>query len=188
MKTSLVIPIALFAVFTISEINCEPICADFNSMCIEDSDCCSGNCYMSSDVSKRFCMDSKNTTYGVKVEQGWCSYNESFNKDTSEEMFQLLGINAAHAVLPVGSQITLTTNTNNSQTVDVTINTYLLKSNETILQLSKELAEMLGVKNGEKIECSISLNPPVNNFSTLKTAAGISASFFVVVFIVMTFL
>jgi hypothetical protein len=187
MKTSLVIPIAAFAIFIIAEISCEETCMQFNDRCYENSDCCSNNCYFSQYVNRRVCISPKNATYGVKVQTGWCSYNQSFHNDSSDDTFKLIGINAAHAVLSVGSEIELT-NLNTNKSIDVIINTYLQPNNETLLQLSKEAAEVLGVEDGGRIPCSIHLYENEPNFFSIKKVAGLSASFFVVLFVVMSFL
>jgi len=76
----------------------------------------------------------------------------------------------------------------NNETTDVIINPYLQPDNGTLLQLSKEVADAFGVKDGEKFECSISLQHPESNYSSLKKMIGVSASFFVVVLIIMSFL
>jgi len=39
---------------------------EFNEKCIEDSDCCSDNCYLAGRVNDRYCMQPKNSTFGVK--------------------------------------------------------------------------------------------------------------------------
>ncbi|XP_060878114.1 uncharacterized protein LOC132950610 [Metopolophium dirhodum] len=187
MKTSLVITIALFTIVTISEISCNETCMKFNDKCVDDSDCCSNNCYMAGNVNDRFCMDPVNTTAAVKVEHGLCSYNSSFHEESSDDTFKFLGLNAAHAILPIGSEIKLT-NTANNKTIDILINNYLQPNNETLLQLSKEAARELGVKDGETIPCSIYFYEKKPDYSTLKKMIGFSASFFVVVFIIFNFL
>lgn len=102
-------------------------------------------------------------------------------------MFKLIGINAAHAMLPKGSEIKLT-NAANNKTIDVTINTYLQPNNETLLQLSKEAARELGVKDGETIPCSVYLYEKETNYSAVKKFIGFSASFIVIAFLIFNYM
>ncbi|XP_003248481.1 uncharacterized protein LOC100570509 [Acyrthosiphon pisum] len=187
MRTSLVITIALFTIFTISEISCKNTCSQFRNKCLDDSDCCSNNCYMAGNVNDRFCMYPVNTTADAKVEYGFCSYNASFHSDSSNNIFKLLGITAAHAMLPVGSEMKLT-NMANNKTIDVTINTYMQPKNGTILRISKEAARGLGVKDGETFPCSLYMCVGDPDISTFKKMAVLSSSLFIVVFIIMTFI
>lgn len=122
-----------------------------------------------------------------KVEKGWCLYNSSFHAETSNDTSNILGENAAHALLPVGTKIKLT-KTDNNKTTNVIINPYLQPDNETILQVSKEVADEFGVKDGEKFECAITILYPESNYSSVKKMIGVSASFFLVVMFIISFL
>jgi len=38
----------------------------FKEKCLDDSDCCSENCYMAGHANDRFCMNPVNSTAAVK--------------------------------------------------------------------------------------------------------------------------
>jgi len=122
-----------------------------------------------------------------KVGLGLCSYNSSFHRESSNDTFKYLGITAAHSILPVGTEIKLTNSVNNIS-INAVVNSYLQPNNETLVELSKEAARELGVKDGEIIPCSLYINPQATDYSTFKKMIGFSVSFFVVAFLVFTFL
>ncbi|XP_025197748.1 uncharacterized protein LOC112596336 [Melanaphis sacchari] len=184
MKTSLIIvSIALFAVFTIPEITCsENRCADFGDRCLANSDCCSDNCRFTGNPHTSFCLESKNITQHPRIEKGFCFYNSSLNKNESNNAFVMYGINAAHSLLLPYTQVELSYG---NKTIDVTINGFEKKSNETLLEISREAALQLGIEKNGEFPCSIKVNVPEPNYSSLKKIIGITSSFFVVVLVIM---
>ncbi|XP_026813353.1 uncharacterized protein LOC113553948 [Rhopalosiphum maidis] len=182
MKTSLVISIALFAFFT-SEISCSDYCVEFNERCLENTDCCSGNCYFSGNPNNRYCMEPNSTAPEYKIENGTCLYkNSSYNKNASDTAYDTFGVHAAHAMLPPFTKIQLTYN---NKTIDVTINGFTNKTNGTLLDLSREAADILGIKEGELVPCSLGVYGPEPNYSQIKKLIGLTASFFTVILVVM---
>jgi len=114
-----------------------------------------------------------------------CSYNKSFYGGQSSATYERFGINAAHSILPVFTEVQLKYN---NKTLDVTINGYQKTSNETILELSREAAAMLDIEKEGLYPCSIGVYEPEPDYTPIKKIVTVTASFFLVVFLVITFL
>jgi len=128
-------------------------------------------------------MKPDRTTPEYKIENGTCSYkNSSYDKKASELAYSTFGVHAAHAILP---PFTLVQLTYNNKTIDVTINGFTNKTNGTLLDLSREAADMLGIKEGVEVSCSIGVYEPEISYSHIKKIIGLTASFFTVVLVVM---
>jgi rare lipoprotein A (peptidoglycan hydrolase) len=118
-----------------------------------------------------------------KVENGTCLYsNSSYNKNASDTAFDTFGVHAAHALLPPYTKVQVTYN---NKTIDVTINGFTNTTNGTLLNLSREAADTLGIKEGELVSCSVGVYEPETNYSHIKRIIGLTASFFTVVLVVM---
>jgi len=187
MEKSFVVSIVLFAVFIIPEISCEDAkCLEFKELCFEDKECCSDNCEFTGNPRNSYCMEPKNTTlYDPKIEEGLCLYNKSFHEDQSHATYERFGINAAHAILPIFTKVQLKYN---NKTIDVTINGFPTESNKTILELSREAALMLDIADEGFYPCSIGVYEPEPDYVSLKKIVTVTASFCVVVLLIITFL
>lgn len=119
------------------------------------------------------------------VEEGLCLYNKSFHEDQSHATYERFGINAAHAILPIFTKVQLKYN---NKTIDVTINGFPTESNKTILQLSREAALMLDIADDGYYPCSIGVYEPEPDYVSLKKIVTVTASFCVVVLLIITFL
>ncbi|KAE9535045.1 hypothetical protein AGLY_008337 [Aphis glycines] len=186
MEKSFVVSIVLFAVFIIPEISCENAkCLEFKELCFKDEECCSDNCQFTGNPRNSFCMEPKNSTLNdPKIEEGQCSYNKSFHEDQSHATYERFGINAAHAILPVFTKVQLKYN---NKTLDVIINGFPKTSNNSILELSREAALMLDIEKEGLYPCSIGVYEPEPDYTSLKKIVTVTASFFVVVLLIITF-
>lgn len=168
------------------EISCENTeCLEFNELCFEDKDCCSSNCVFTGNERTRYCMEAKNSTLSdPKVEEGLCSYNKSYYIGQDKAIYERFGISAAHTILPVFTKVQLKYN---NMTLDVIINGVPKTSNASILELSREAAIMLDIKNEGVFPCSISVYEPEPSYTSLKKIITVTASFFLVVLFVINF-
>jgi len=98
------------------------------------------------------------------VEQtGICSYNNNLeSKVVSEGLYFTYGLNAAHAILPPGTNVEIRLN---DKKLIVTINNHPSKNNDVILEFSKETAKALNIEDGGKVPCTITIVPKLENNS-----------------------
>jgi len=113
-----------------------------------------------------------------------CSYNKSFYSGQNNAIYERFGISASHTILPVYTKVLLKYN---NMTLDVIINGVQKKSNESILELSREAAIMLDITNEGTFPCSISVYEPEPSYLSLKKIITVTASFFLVVLLVINF-
>jgi len=97
-------------------------------------------------------------------------------------------LNAAHAVLPFDTKVQITLPGDDILYVPVRVNEYVQPNNSILLELSEAAAKKLGMEKEGTIPCIIKLYEPEYSYSTIKTIAKFTGSFFVVVLLVMAFL
>jgi len=79
-------------------------------------------------------------------------------------MYNIHGLNAAHAILEPGTQVEVRLN---DKKLIVTINDYPSTENGVILEFSRETAKVLNIEDGGKIPCTI-IVPRLENTSYYK--------------------
>jgi len=111
--------------------------------------------------------DNKCIFYIVYQEEqmGICSYNNELETDkvVSDGLYLTYGLNAAHAILPAGTQVEV--RLNNDKKLIVTINNHPSTNKDVILEFSRETAKTLNIGNGEKVNCTITSVPLKENNS-----------------------
>lgn len=116
-----------------------------------------------------------------------CSYNQTFmNSTESKNAFEMFGVHASHALLPSQTFVEVMLDINRSITVQ--INGYPLENNKTVLELSKEAAQMLGIIHEGLFPCTLGVWEAETDYSVLKSMIGVFGSFFGIVYLIIHFM
>ncbi|XP_060878113.1 uncharacterized protein LOC132950609 [Metopolophium dirhodum] len=164
--------ISLYLMCTISGIICDQYdsCKSLYKKCSTDCQCCYSKCSFSWLSFRSYCNDNTNilnpitSFFSSNDQTGMCSYNAPENRTISDRMYNIHGLNAAHALLEPGTKVEVRLN---DKKLIVTINDYPSTEKGVILEFSRETAKVLNIENGRKIPCTI-IVPRLENTSYYK--------------------
>lgn len=113
------------------------------------------------------------------VQHGPCVFYKSEDIVKRNNIYKVIGLNAAHSMIPPNTLVKIR-NENNNEMITVTINGLNATMNNT-LELSTEAAIELGIKKEGAFPCSLTLLPNRLNYENISTFVLLIIVYFVII-------